>query len=289
MQGVIAAVPTPISPSGEPVRDLFVEHCRWALENGCDGLNILGSTGEANSFASAARKSVMSWAASEIDVARLMVGTGTPSLAESIDLTCHADDCGYSIALVLPPYYYKPVSDDGLVQWYASLHEALGERPVRIFFYNFPQMTGFAISTAVIEQLHRAWPRRFRGIKDSSGNLDYCRDLTARMPDLQVFPSSEVTLAEAEAGGFAGCISATVNETAPLCAELWAARATPDAALVRRISGLRSAIAAQPLIPSVKSLVSNRTGKDAWKRVLPPFQELSIEQQATLMKTIGEG
>ena len=107
-------------------------------------------------------------------------------------------------------------------------------------------MTGFAISTAVIEQLHRAWPQRFRGIKDSSGDLDYCRDLTARMPDLQVFPSSEVALAEAEASGFAGCISATVNETAPLCAELWAARATPDAALVRRISGLRSGTAADP-------------------------------------------
>ncbi|MCY6380144.1 dihydrodipicolinate synthase family protein [Hoeflea prorocentri] len=287
MQGVIAAVPTPISPSGEPVRDLFVEHCRWALDNGCDGLNILGSTGEANSFATPARKSVMSWAASDVDTASLMVGTGTPSLAETIDLTSHADDCGYGVALVLPPYYYKPVSDDGLVQWYANLHEALGERQVRIYFYNFPQMTGITISPTVIERLHQAWPHRFCGIKDSSGDLDYCRNLVGRMPDLDVFPSSEVALSEAAASGFAGCISATVNETAPLCADLWAGRSAPDTALVQQISGLRSAIAAQALIPSVKSLVAKRTGEDTWKRVLPPFQELTSEQFGALSKIVG--
>ena len=199
MYGVVAAVPTPVTGAGDPVRDLFLSHCQWALENGCDGLNILGSTGEANSFSTAARKSVMAWAAEHIDRTRLMVGTGTPSLAETIELTAFADQCGYKVALVLPPYYYKPVSDEGLIAWYSHLHEALGASKIAIYFYNFPQMTGISIPVAVIEELHRRWPERFAGIKDSSGELPYCRELTALLPDLNVFPSSEVALGEAVA------------------------------------------------------------------------------------------
>ncbi|MCP4316925.1 MAG: dihydrodipicolinate synthase family protein [Hyphomicrobiales bacterium] len=286
MYGVIAAVPTPITSAGEPIRDLYLSHCNWALENGCDGLNILGSTGEANSFAAAARKSVMAWAADNIDRARLMVGTGTPSLAETIDLTTAADNLGYKVALVLPPYYYKPVSDEGLIAWYTRLHEALGTRNIAIYFYNFPQMTGLPIPVAVIEELHRKWPERFCGIKDSSGQLPYCRELTALLPDLKAFPSSEVALGEAAQSGFAGCISATVNETAPQCALLWSGRNEPDPALVASISAIRSAISAQPLIPSVKFLVSHRTGNPDWQRVLPPFCELSAAQHTVLSQAI---
>ncbi|MEX3009759.1 dihydrodipicolinate synthase family protein [Hoeflea sp. TYP-13] len=286
MYGVVSAVPTPVTQGGEPIRDLFLSHCRWALENGCDGLNILGSTGEANSFQAHSRKSVMAWAASDIDRARLMVGTGTPSLGETIDLTAFADDLGYRVALVLPPYYYKPVSNDGLIDWYTRLHKALGARPISIYFYNFPQMTGLTIPIAVIEELHKRWPERFCGIKDSSGDLPYCRELTSLMPKLEVFPSSEVALGEAAQSGFAGCISATVNETASLCAELWSGRDNPEPKLVATISAIRNAISAQPLIPSVKFLVSQRTGNPDWQRVLPPFCELDDTQHTVLSQAI---
>ncbi|WP_136656645.1 dihydrodipicolinate synthase family protein [Nitratireductor sp. XY-223] len=286
MQGVIAAVPTPIATGGEPIRDLFIAHCRWALENGCDGLNVLGSTGEANSFAASARKTVMAWAAEDLDRSRLMVGTGTPSLAETIDLTETADDLGYGVALVLPPYYYKPASEDGLFAWYASLHEALGDRPIAVYFYNFPQMTGINLSVALIERLNGMWPDRFRGIKDSSGDLSYCRELTSRLPDLKVFPSSEVALGEAAASGFAGCISATVNEAPHLSAQLWESRAEPDPALVGKIADIRAAVSAQPLIPAVKFLVSRRTVETQWRRVLPPFCELDDAQHTVLSEAI---
>lgn len=286
MQGVIAAVPTPVTQGGEPVRDLFIEHCQWALGNGCDGLNILGSTGEANSFATPARKSVMEWAARALDRNCLMVGTGTPSLTETIELTTCADDLGYKVALVLPPYYYKPVSDEGLVAWYTRLHEALGDRPIAVYFYNFPQMTGLPIPVAVIEELHRRWPQRFAGIKDSSGQLTYCRELTALLPRLRVFPSSEVALGEAAESGYAGCISATVNESASRCAELWANRSNPDPGLVETIATIRASISAQPLIPSVKFMVSRRTGDATWRNVLPPFVELSKKQRSVLSETI---
>ncbi|WP_172296676.1 dihydrodipicolinate synthase family protein [Pseudoruegeria sp. HB172150] len=280
MEGIIAAVPTPVDATGRPVEALFLEHARWALANGCDGLNVLGSTGEANSFDSETRKEIMGWAAAGLDRARLMVGTGTPSLAETIALTVHADELGYPVALVLPPYYYTPPSEDGLVRWYMAVHEALGERAIRIYFYNYPQMTGFVIPEAVIARLRKMAPERFGGIKDSSGDLDYCRRIVTALPGFEVFPSSETSLSVAKEAGFAGCISATANYTAPICAEIWAGGGTD--ALHGRVAELRAAISRAALIPSVKYMVAARTGDGTWKNALPPFTALGEAEAAAL-------
>lgn len=220
----------------------------------------------------------MGWAAETLDRNRLMVGTGTPALAETISLTIHADDLGYPVALVLPPYYYTPPSDNGLIAWYLSLYEALGDRPIKVWFYNFPQMTGFVIPERVIELLHREDPDRFNGIKDSSGDLSYCRRLVDAMPELQVFPSSETSLAEGRSQGFAGCISATVNHSASLCQKVWQGDVSP----VDEITELRSAISERPLIPSVKYMVAKHTAQTDWVNVLPPLTELSAAQMAAL-------
>lgn len=282
MQGIIAAVPTPVDASGAPLRSQLLEHCRWALANGCDGLNVLGSTGEANSFATPARRAVMAWAATGLDVSRLMVGTGTPSLAETVELTATADDLGYAVALVLPPYYYKPVSEDGLYGYYRALHEALGARPLQIYFYNYPQLTGLVIPVKVIARLAADFPERFLGIKDSSGDLAYCREIVAALPGFKVFPSSETSLGEAAAAGFAGCISATVNASAPLCGEIWRARAAVPQDKLAQAAAIRAAIAAHPLIPAVKHMVARRTGDAVWTRALPPFAPLSEPSKAAL-------
>ncbi|SMC91125.1 dihydrodipicolinate synthase family protein [Primorskyibacter flagellatus] len=286
MQGIIAAVPTPVDAAGVPSETLFLEHARWALANGCDGLNVLGSTGEANSFDSATRRQIMAWAARGLDLDRLMVGTGTPSLAETISLTIHADDLGYPVALVLPPYYYTPPSEDGLVRWYTALHEALGDRPIKVWFYNYPQMTGFVIPEEVIARLHALAPERFNGIKDSSGDLDYCRRIVTAHPGFAVFPSSETSLSVAPEAGFAGCISATVNQSAPLCARVWKGEATPT--LMEQIGNIRAAIAAGPLIPSVKHLVTRRTGNPLWANAVPPFTKLSDPERAALDHMVPE-
>ncbi|AVO36326.1 dihydrodipicolinate synthase family protein [Pukyongiella litopenaei] len=276
MQGIVAAVPTPVDEDLSPMRQPFLDHCRWALANGCDGLNILGSTGEANSFDAATRRAVMGWAADALDVSRLMIGTGTPALADTIRLTLHADDLGYPVALVLPPYYYKPGTDDGLFRWFEALDSALTGRRIRIFFYNFPQMTGIGLPPGLIARLHRAHPQRFTGIKDSSGDLAWCRDLARRLPGFAVFPSSETSLEEAARSGFAGVISATVNLSAPLCGRVWADRARPDPALLDRIGTIRTAISRHPLVPAVKYLVGRQLGQPAqWTNVVPPFTSLA--------------
>jgi len=287
MQGVIAAVPTPVTAQGAPIKALFQEHCQWAMAHGCDGLNILGSTGEATSFDSAARAEVMGWAVEACPKTRLMVGTGTPSLSETVALTERADDLGYGVALVLPPFYYKPLSDDGLVAYYTALHTALGTRRIQIYFYNFPQMTGLTIPVDVISTLARQFPERFTGIKDSSGDLEYARSIVGLGQNLRVFPSSETVLSHARKDGFAGCISASVNITAPLCAQVWAAEHEAPEELVAEIARKRGLLAGPDLIPSIKHLVGLRSGQSAWRAMVPPFVSLAADRATALEAEIA--
>tara|TARA_B100000902_G_scaffold380357_1_gene415658 strand:- start:247 stop:1125 length:879 start_codon:yes stop_codon:yes gene_type:complete len=281
MLGVIAAVPTPIDHKGNPVIETFLSYCSWVLQNGCDGINILGSTGEANSFSSDQRKLIMKSAAKNLDKQKLMVGTGNPSLAETINLTEFANDLGYKVALVLPPFYYKPLTNEGLFIWYQTLHEKLGSRKIKIFFYNFPQMTGLTIPIEVIEELHKRWPDRFSGIKDSSGDLNYCRILS-KNKNFNVFPSSEVSILEAHKSKFAGCISATANQTLFLSSKAWANKSKNIENIILQIKGFREGISKESLIPSIKYLVSKQTKSKTWQNLLPPLSALSKDRRIEL-------
>ena len=278
LSGVIAAVPTPVTVSGEPDIERFLHHARWALANGCDGLNVLGTTGEANSFSAAQRKTVMRAAAS-LDRVRLMVGTGTPDVATTVDLTKFAHDLGFAATLVLPPYYYKGVSDDGLFAWFDRLIEATTATPIPIYLYSFPQMTGLRFSPELAQRLRRAFPARIVGAKDSSGDLAYAAEL-AKIEGFDVFPSSETALGRADADGFAGCISASVNVTAPLVAQFW--RDCGNAALGQRVAAARAKISSVPLIPSVKYLVGQIHGDAGFERLLPPHLPLTGTEKQTL-------
>lgn len=265
--GVIAAVPTPINVHGEIDGDAFLEHARWCLSNGCDFLNVLGTTGEANSLCATKRSALMTMAARELDGSRLMIGTGTPDLETTVALTRKAFDLGFSAALVLPPYYYKPLEEDGLFAWFAELVRMTAKTPVPIYLYNFPQLTGIEFSPALSSRLSRAFPERIHGAKDSSGNLAYAREL-AKIPGFRVFPSSETALADAGRDGYAGCISATVNIDPRSSQRLWHDQA--NAGILDHVRSFRQTIATNPLIPAVKYLVGKRTGNAIWNRVLLP-------------------
>ena len=289
MQGVIAAIPTPIDADGTPDKAMFLEHANWALDNGCDGLNVLGSTGEASTFSVQQRKQVMQWAAETLPYERLLVGTGTPALAETIELTTYASDLGFTVALVLPPYYYKPVSNAGIKDWYLALHRVLGHRALQIYFYNYPQMTGISLPVELISELNAQAPERFTGIKDSSGDLNYCAALVAAAPGLNVFPSSETALATGHKAGFSGCISATANITAPACARVWAAEGHATESDIATLKFRREKITQYPLIPAIKYLVGHRSGNKAWEHALPPFQPLTNPQRQVLNEVIATG
>ncbi|MDR3470295.1 MAG: dihydrodipicolinate synthase family protein [Devosia sp.] len=279
LSGVIAAVPTPIDAAGEPDVERFLAHARWALANGCDGLNVLGTTGEATSFSSRQRAGVMRAAADGLDRARLMVGTGTPDLETTIALTRLAAELGFAGALLLPPYYYKGVPEEGLLGWFNAVVEATRATPIDLYLYNFPQMTGVPYTPALVRRLVSAFGNRIVGAKDSSGDLAYAAEL-AKIASFRVFPSNETALGRARLDGFAGCISATVNISAREAAALWADPA--DAAMAERVRYLRTAISAEPLVPGVKYLLSRRFRDPDWRRTALPWTTLSAEQQTRL-------
>ncbi len=283
--GVIPAVPTPFSASREIDADAFVEHGQWCLDNGADALNVLGTTGEANSLSPTLRKQVMSIAAERLDRRRLMVGTGTPDLDTTVELTRLASTLGFAAALVLPPYYYKPVSDDGLFAWFSQVVETTADKPIDLYLYNFPQLTGIEFSAAFAARLSAAFPDRIKGAKDSSGNLDYARTL-AKIPGFAVFPSNEISLADADRDGFAGCISATVNIDPSSSASLW--RNQADDILRETVGALRKGIAAYPLVAAVKYLVGRRSGNGVWANVAAPNMAITDKQARSALDAVVE-
>ena len=282
--GVFAAVPTPYTADFGPDIDLFLEHCNWVLDSGCDGINVLGTTGEANSQSLQARASIMRAAAdSNLDRGGLMVGTGTPSLHETIELTQLAASLGYDAALVLPPYYYKPVTDDGLFEFFSQVFRAVADSELGIYLYNFPQLTGMTFSTELVERLIGAFPRQLCGMKDSSGDMPYTENMAATFAgSFDVFPGSEAPLPDSVEKGYAGCISASVNATAVIAAKVWQTREQVAAEDAAELRALRGAIQAVPIVAGAKMLTARRTGRDEWRRVLPPLSELTTEQEQSL-------
>jgi dihydrodipicolinate synthase/N-acetylneuraminate lyase len=148
LRGVIAAAATPITEDFEPDRARFIALCRKLLAQGCDGLNICGTTGEATSFTAAQRMAIMSAAAAALPLTRLMVGTGAAALADTIALTKHAADLGFAGALIIPPFYYKDITDDGMLQFFARIVAVTAEKPIGLYLYNFPALSGVPYTPA---------------------------------------------------------------------------------------------------------------------------------------------
>ena len=186
---------------------------------------MLGTTGEATSFSLDERKAVMSaYKAEGLPLDRLMVGTGAAAVSDAVALTRHAAELGFAGALVLPPFYYKGVPDDGLVAYIDTLVQATANRPIPIYLYHFPAMSGLPWHVTLIKRLLEEFPTRIVGLKDSSGDMAYARSAAAIARDFAVFPSTEAALLEARKGDFAGCISATANLNPDLCARAWRER-----------------------------------------------------------------
>ena len=289
LSGVIAAAATPLAADGAIETTAYLDHCRWLLDNGCDGLNVLGTTGEANSIGLATRRQLLdAVAASGLPMAQLMVGTGGCALADTVELTRHAVQCGFSGQLVLPPFYYKPVDDDGIFAFFAQLIDTVADARLRLYLYNFPQLTGIPFSIAVIQRLTRAYPGVVVGLKDSSGDMDNAKAIVDACPDFAVFPSSEAVLRQGRKQGFAGCISATVNLTSAGAGRVWRAPDAPDAAAQQaEISQIRAHIAVYTLVPAIKYLLRQLHDNSVWERILPPMTPLTTAQGEALSAKVG--
>lgn len=270
LQGVIAAIATAVGDNGEPDSARSVALARYLLGNGCDGLNVLGTTGEATSFSLDQRKRVMSaYAASGLPLDRMMVGTGAAATADAIALARHAAELGFAGALVLPPFYYKGVPDDGLVAYLDAIVAATASQPIPIYLYHYPALSGLPWHVALIRRLLDTFGERIVGLKDSSGDMDFAGAAAAITPRFAVFPSTEAALPQARSGGpFAGCISATANLNSDLCARAYR---SGDATALAEAVAIRKLFDGKALVPGVKALLAHIHGEPQWARVVPPL------------------
>ena len=281
LDGVIAAVATAVDGNGEPDCERSVALARFLLANGCDGLNVLGTTGEATSFSLDQRRRVMTaYAHSGLPLGRMMVGTGAAAIADAIALTGYAAELGFAGALVLPPFYYKGVADDGLVAVIEAILTATAAEPIPLYLYHFPAQSGLHWQIALVRRLLQTFGERIAGLKDSSGDMAYAREAARILPRFKVFPSTEAALPEARSGTFAGCISATANLNADLCARAY--RSGDTAALGEAVA-IRKLFEGKPLVPGVKALLAHIHDDPQWARVEPPLAEFSAADKAAVI------
>lgn len=286
LRGVIAAIATAVDEDGEPDCARSVALARFLLANGCDGLNVLGTTGEATSFSREQRRRVMTaYRDAGLPLDRLMVGTGAAAVGDAVALTQHAAELGFGGALVLPPFYYKGVPDDGLVAYIETIVAATAARPIPLYLYHFPAQAGLAWHVSLVKRLVAEFGTRIVGLKDSSGDMAYAREAAAISSGFDVFPSTEAVLMQARSGVFAGCISATANLNSDLCARAW--RSGDTAALDTAVS-IRKLFDGKPLVPGVKALIAHIHRDAAWARVKPPLITFPAGEQAAAAAAYDE-
>ena len=284
LRGVIAATATPILADYAPDLPRLMPHLRHLLDNGCDAINLLGTTGEANSFSQRQRLQIMG-AVKEggLPLERFMVGTGVCSLDETVMLTQAAADLGFAGALVLPPFFYPGIEPAALMLYVDELVKRLRPGETALYLYHIPQNTGVPWPVEVVAQLAARHPGLLRGLKDSSGELAYARSIVAAAPGLDVFPSSEAVLADADADGFAGCISATTNLTSADAQRAWRGRGTEAGREAgARATAQRAVLGRQALVASVKAALGLRYRSADWSRICPPLLPRSPEQTQVL-------
>jgi 4-hydroxy-tetrahydrodipicolinate synthase len=278
LRGVIAAVATPITENGAIDHQRALKLARFLLDNGCDGLNVLGTTGEATSFSREERMGLMSaYKDAGMPMDRLMVGTGAAAVSDAVALTKHAAQLGFAGALILPPFYYKGLQapDDGLAAYVDHIVKADSALP--IYLYHFPALSGLPWHLALVKRLLDTHGKRIAGLKDSSGDMPYAREAAKISPDFHVFPSNEGTLIEARNGAFAGCISATANCNPDLCGKAW--RDGDQAALDQAVT-IRKLFDGKALVAGVKALLAHIHNDPVLARVKPPMAPYSAADRA---------
>jgi 4-hydroxy-tetrahydrodipicolinate synthase len=283
--GVNAAVLTAMNADLSIDLDRMAAHCRWLLGNGCNGLAVLGTTGEANSLGFQERVELLEGLiARGIPASKMLPGTGTTALTDTVLLTKKAETLGCRGALLLPPFYYKNPSDDGLLAYFNEVAQRVGGA-ISLYLYNFPQQSAIPFSVEFISRLLKANPGKFRGIKDSSGNyengLSYVENFAK--DGFEVYAGDDTLLKPLLEKGSAGCITAASNVNCAIGAQVYAGWNTAAGAAAHEVlAATRKAVIAVPLIPGLKALVARNTGDTRWNNIRPPHLPLTATQQTAL-------
>ena len=288
--GVLVPVLTPFRPSGEPDAGRFVAFCRWLLDQGAGGLAIFGTTSEANSMSPAERMTLLDQLIEAgIPAQKLMPGTGACAMTDAVSLVRHAVDHGCGGVLMLPPFYYKGVSDDGIFAFISGVIDKVGSSALRLFLYHIPPMAVVGFSLDLVGRLLRAYPETVVGLKDSSGDWRNAAALLDCFPGFAVFPGSEVFLLDGLRKGAMGCITASGNVNVPGIKKVYDNWRGPQAdALQAEVTTLRQALQAYPMVPALKRIVAHYHNDPAWATVRPPLVPLDEAQSAALIADLGK-
>jgi 4-hydroxy-tetrahydrodipicolinate synthase len=291
IRGVLSPVVTPFKADYSPDPDRFVRHCRWLVSNDV-GLAVFGTNSEGNSLAVEERVALLDrLVEAGIDPARTMPGTGCCALTDSVRLSAYAAKLGCAGVLMLPPFYYKNVSDEGLYRSFAQVIEKVGDARLRLYLYHIPPVSQVPISLPLIERLLKDYPQTVAGIKDSSGDWNNTSAVLAAVGQsgFDVFAGSETfLLANMRAGG-AGCISATANVNPGPIARLCATWQSADADVQQqRLNAIRAVFQKFPMIPALKQAIAHWGDDPAWCKLRPPLIELSEDHKAQLLASLTE-
>jgi 4-hydroxy-tetrahydrodipicolinate synthase len=288
--GVLVPAITPFDARLEADAPLFLKVCRWLLAQGANGLAVFGTTSEANSMSLSERKRLLEGLIEGgIDPSLLLPGTGQAALPDTVELTRHAVSLGCGGVLMLPPFYYKPVSVDGLFAFYAEVIERVGSSDLGLWLYHIPQMTGVGIPHDLIERLIARYPQTVLGIKDSSGDWANTEVMLKRFPGFRIFPSSEGVLLKALRLGAAGCITASGNINAAAIRRLidnWTSSEAED--LQRPVAEVRNIFSAYPLIPAAKAVLSTILAEPGLGTLRPPLTPLTDQQTSELLARLKD-
>jgi 4-hydroxy-tetrahydrodipicolinate synthase len=284
--GVFAAAATPFTAAKAVDHGRLAAHCRALLARGCDGLAVLGSTGEANSLATWQRQDLLEeLIKAGIAPGCLLPGTGTCAIAESAALTRHGLDLGITNFLMLPPFYYKGVSDDGLFDAFAEVIETVADPRLRVVLYHFPALSGVPISLDLIARLRDRFGDVVAGVKDSSGDLANSLAMVRAFPGFAVMAGADPLLLPLLQNGGAGCITALANVISADLALVFANHAKPGrqaevVATQDRIQRYRQAATSGVQLVNIKVVLAEQYGDESWLRVRPPFVAASPDEAA---------
>jgi 4-hydroxy-tetrahydrodipicolinate synthase len=286
LSGVWAPVLTPVDADLNPQPDRFVAHARWLLDNGCHGLVVFGTTGEANSFSVDERIELLEAAVSAgLPRERLLVGTGCCALTDTVRLTRHALSLGINGVLALPPFYYKNNTDDALFNSFDEVIQRVGGASLKLYLYHFPRLSGVPITPGLLERLLAAYPDTVAGVKDSSGDWGNTRMMIERFPDIAIMPGAESYLLPALSAGASGCISASCNVNAQAIRKLYDDFKAGRPGLPEQqeaLSDVRKVLELRPTIPLMKHLLADALREPDWRHVRPPLLPLPDVEAAAI-------
>jgi 4-hydroxy-tetrahydrodipicolinate synthase len=282
---VLSPVLTPFNSDLTPSIPKFVKHCESLLRQDV-GLALFGTNSEATSLTVAEKRGLLDTLLDAgLPPEKMMPGTGACALSDTVELTRHAVNSGCAGVLMLPPFYYKGVSDEGLFRAFSYVIDSLGDARLKIFLYHIPPVSGVGVGCDLIERLLKAFPGTIAGIKDSSGDWVNTEAMLRRFgsEDFEIFAGSETFLLRTLRGGGAGCITATGNVNAAAIARLAKTWRDDDADCQQRaLDTVRSAFQRFPMIPAMKAAIAMASGDNSWSLVRPPLVELAAEQRSDL-------